>query len=167
MLNEFKSPNIQKAGGMRIAIVLWLVIRCQEVWRIGKSLKELSSWPSKLSSILKFKKLQTRNRDLGSLWAGSTNTSYQPSSQLNMMINNVLKLRIYGMLSIPYSTRHSIVKSMSMSWTKLMTNLYHSGPYFQKKSSDLPSLSAIIRLLLALTNCHGVIWNVFSKRIDV
>ena len=167
MLNESELSNIQKAGRMRIAIVLWLDIEHQEVWRIGKSSKELSSWLSKLSLIFKFKKSQTRNGNLGSLWAGSTNASYQPSSPLNMMINNILKSRTYEILSIPYSTRHSIVMSMSKSWTKLMINLYCLSPHFQKRSSDSLSLSAIICLLLALTNCYRVILNVFSKRINV
>ena len=152
---------------MRIVIILWLIIGHQEVWRIGKSSKEPSNLPSILSSIIKFKKWQTRNGNLGSLWAASTNASYQPLSPSSIKIVNVLRSMIFGMPSILHLTRHSIVKSMSTFSMKLMTNLFCLGPPFQKRSLDLLSPIVIIRLLLTLINCYGVIWNIFSRMMSV
>ena len=81
--------GILRAGGIRNVIDPWETIEYQEILKTRRSLRKQSKLPSSPFLILKSKKLPTKNKDLGNSWAGSTNTNYQPSKPLNIMINHV------------------------------------------------------------------------------
>ena len=157
--------GIPRPGGMKTVTDLWGTIRYQELWKIGKLSRKQSNPPSKLSLTSKSKKSPTRNKDLGSSWIGSTNTSCQPLKPSNTMTNHVYRLKNYGTHSIQPSTLLFIAMSISMSFTKLLTNPPLHGPHFLRKSSGVLSLTAITLLHHDQTSYHGATSKPLSKML--
>jgi len=95
--NESISWDISKVDGTKSVVLCWATIGWQEVLKIGKYSRAKSKLLSDHSLMSKFKKLLTKNKNLGSLWTGSINTNCLPLKSSSIMINNVLTLITCGM----------------------------------------------------------------------
>ena len=135
--NESISQNIPRVGGIRSIVLLWTIIGWQEVWKIGKiSGAKLNLWSNHFLTS-KFKKLLTKNEDLGNSWIGSTSANCPLLKPSSIITNNVLISAICRMLFIPLLIWLSIVKLMLRFLMKLLTNWLLPGPLFQRKNSGL------------------------------
>ena len=86
---ESTSQSIPRVGGMKSVDVRWTSIEWQEIWKTGKGSRAQLKLQSDLSLIPKFKKLLTKNKNLGNSWARLTSTSCLLLRPSNTMINNV------------------------------------------------------------------------------
>ena len=108
--NKSKLPNGPKAGGTRNITTPWTYIDYWEVGRIGKTSRIKSKPQKNLSSIIKFKKSWTKDKDHGNSWIGSTRRNYQQLKWSNTMISNVWISMACGVLFTLLSIWLTIVK---------------------------------------------------------
>ena len=108
--NESESQNIPRVGRMKSAIMPLTIIGWQKVWKTGKLSRAKSNPQNVFSSISKFKKLLTKNVNLGSSWVRLTSVNYLLSNPLSTMINNVSILMICGIPFIPLLIWPSVIK---------------------------------------------------------
>ena len=133
--NKSISWDIPRVGGMRSVVLHWTTIGWQEVLKIGKYSRAKSKLLSNHSLTSKFKKLLTKNKNLGSSWTRSINTNCLPSKPSSIVINNVLISMTCRILFIPHLIWLSIIRLMLGFLMESLTNQPPLGSCFQEKNS--------------------------------
>ena len=166
MLSKPISLSTPRNGGTRNAANPWTNIEYQEILRTGNLSRKQWKLPKKSSLTPRFKKLPTRVKALGNLWAGLINANYLLLRLLSTIISCVLLSTVFGMFSTPYSILLFINKSTFKSLTRLVINHYSFGYYSPKKNSSVQSETTITCPLQDWISYHGTISSLFSNMMN-